>query len=92
MKTVHVARTLKAIGHIASYVARTQARGSAFTPGCGLFQYRGFTGGVTGGVRQAQKHKHEKQEDPRRNELEEAPRILITGNHSCLSVCLHIFM
>ena len=27
MKTVHVARTLKAIGHIASYVARTQSTG-----------------------------------------------------------------
>ena len=77
MKTVHVARTLKAIGHVASYIARTQIKGSAFNPGCGLFQYRGFTGGVTGGVRQVQKHKHEK---ARPDEPDETPRILITGN------------
>ena len=79
--TLHVIKKLRILNNVMSHVRTSCGNRSETFRYKSLTQYRRFTAGVTGGVKQI--HKHDgKQQDHHEDVItqeEEAPRILITG-------------
>ena len=81
MRTLHMIRTIRTLNNVTSRNRTSYVKNYTVLRHKNVIQSRGFTAGVTGGVKQVQKQhgKQQQHEEVMTEAQESAPRILITG-------------